>query len=136
MKQRLNEIIISFFTVSIGSIKSGSLKLTVDGVEFARTYFKKGSIVVNVIDTTPIKKLRKIIELPLNVKEVLSFFSKLKNLAEMFKREKISIIFKWKDKELFILGEEAKPKLKHLLGTDAIEIKNLKDLLFFIKEIA
>ncbi|RLE77223.1 MAG: hypothetical protein DRJ44_02520 [Thermoprotei archaeon] len=136
MKLRLNEIIISFFAKSIHRINSGNVVLTINGVVFAKTSFAERSITVNLFETTPIKELRELVKLPLSVKEILSTFSKFKNLAEILKRNRASIIVKWKDKELFIIGEKAKPKLKHLLRTDAIEIKNIKDLLFLLKEIA
>ena len=136
MKLRLNEIIISFFAKSVHRIKSGSLVLTINGVDFAKTSFAERSVIVNLFETTPIKELRGLIKLPLSIKEVLSTFSKFKNLAEILKENRASIIVKWKNKELFIIGEKAKPKLKHLLRTDAIEIKNIKDLLFLLKEIA
>lgn len=135
-KLRLNEIIISFFAKSIHNVRSGNIVSKVNGIDFAKTSFAEGSVTINIFETAPIKGLKELIKLPLSVKEVLSTFSKFKNLAEILKKSGVSVIVKWKDKELFIMGEKARPKLKHLLRTDAIEIKNIKDLLLFIKEIA
>ncbi len=136
MKKALNKLILRFFTKSLRAVKSGSINVVVNGVEFADTSFNEGSINVNLIDIAPLKGLRKIIKLPLDVKALLSSFSKLRDIAETLKNEKISFTVSWKGKELFILGEGAKPKIKHLLRTDAIEIKNIKDVLLLIKELA
>jgi len=66
----------------------------------------------------------------------LSQFSKIKDLAEYIKKKNLTISLSWKNKNLIVIGNKAKPKmLKLVLRTDAIEIKSMKDLILLINEL-
>jgi len=120
----------------LSSLDSGSIKLNVDGEDVLKTTFYKGNMLVNLENVKPLKGLKILLKLPTEEKSLLSQFSKIKDLAEYIKKKNLTISLSWKNKDLIVIGNKAKPKmLKLVLRTDAIEIKSMKDLILLINEL-
>ncbi|MCD6458850.1 MAG: hypothetical protein J7K82_08410 [Thermoproteales archaeon] len=120
----------------LSSLDSGSIKLNVDGEDVLKTTFYKGNMLVNLENVKPLKGLKILLKLPTEEKSLLSQFSKIKDLAEYIKKKNLTISLSWKNKNLIVIGNKAKPKmLKLVLRTDAIEIKSMKDLILLINEL-
>ena len=120
----------------LSSLDSGSIKLNVDGEDVLKTTFDKGNMLVNLENVKPLKGLKILLKLPTEEKSLLSQFSKIKDLAEYIKKKNLTISLSWKNKNLIVIGNKAKPKmLKLVLRTDAIEIKSMKDLILLINEL-
>ena len=120
----------------LSSLDSGSIKLNVDGEDVLKTTFDKGNMLVNLENVKPLKGLKILLKLPTEEKSLLSQFSKIKDLAEYIKKKNLTISLSWKNKDLIVIGNKAKPKmLKLVLRTDAIEIKSMKDLILLLNEL-
>jgi len=120
----------------LSSLDSGSIKLNVDGEDVLKTTFDKGNMLVNLENVKPLKGLKILLKLPTEEKSLLSQFSKIKDLAEYIKKKNLTISLSWKNKNLIVIGNKAKPKmLKLVLRTDAIEIKSMKDLILLLNEL-
>ena len=120
----------------LSSLDSGSIKLNVDGEDVLKTTFYKGNMLVNLENVKPLKGLKILLKLPTEEKSLLSQFSKIKDLAEYIKKKNLTISLSWKNKDLVVIGNKAKPKmLKLVLRTDAIEIKSMKDLILLLNEL-
>ena len=120
----------------LSSLDSGSIKLNVDGEDVLKTTFDKGNMLVSLENVKPLKGLKILLKLPTEEKSLLSQFSKIKDLAEYIKKKNLTISLSWKNKDLVVIGNKAKPKmLKLVLRTDAIEIKSMKDLILLINEL-
>jgi len=120
----------------LSSLDSGSIKLNVDGEDVLKTTFDKGNMLVNLENVKPLKGLKILLKLPTEEKSLLSQFSKIKDLAEYIKKKNLTISLSWKNKDLVVIGNKAKPKmLKLVLRTDAIEIKSMKDLILLLNEL-
>jgi len=120
----------------LSSLDSGSIKLNVDGEDVLKTTFDKGNMLVSLENVKPLKGLKILLKLPTEEKSLLSQFSKIKDLAEYIKKKNLTISLSWKNKDLVVIGNKAKPKmLKLVLRTDAIEIKSMKDLILLLNEL-
>ncbi len=116
-------------------LKSGKAVVLVDGVETLRVGIENKKIDINLQSE---KFLKDVLEAKVEPEEksVLKRVQQLKDVAEEFKKEGLTVTFSHKDRALLKLGAEARPKLLRLVTqSKAIEVKNMDKLIRLVKEL-
>ncbi len=117
------------------SLKSGGAIVLVDGIETLRLKIENKKIDINLQDE---KFLKDVLEVEVEPEEesILKKVQQLKDIAEEFKKEGLTVTFSHKDHGILKLGAEAHPKLLRLVTlSKAIEINNMGKLMRLIKDL-
>lgn len=117
------------------SLKSGGASVLVGGIETLQVRIEDKKIDVNLQDEKFLKGVLEV-EVEPEKKSILKRVQQLREIAEEFKKEGLTVTFSHKDSAILKLGAEARPKLSRLVTlSKAIEINNMGKLMQLIKNL-
>lgn len=117
------------------SLKSGEVSVLIDGIETLQLRIENKKIDINLRKKKFIKDLLKV-EVEPEKKSILKKVQQLKDIAEEFKKEGLTVSISHEDRVVLKLGSEAHPKLLRLVTlSKAIEINNMGKLIQLIKDL-
>ncbi len=117
----------------IRTLKQGKVCLQTNGTESIQLQVENNKMDLNFLQKEPIKYLLEL-ESQMEETSILEKLKTLRTLAENLKRNGSTMTISHKGRKILTLGLEAQPKVSRMIiGTNAIEISNLIEIIRLVK---
>lgn len=115
------------------NIQQGEINLRAGGTEALRLKIESKEINLNFLRKEPLRSLLEL-ETQLEKESIIKKMRSLKSIAEILKRDGLTMTISHRDRPVLTLGLQANPKLSRLITeTSAIQINSLSRLLDLAK---